>query len=87
MACTGVYWPQGAGRPFHSPKNSHSLGHAFFDAKPYREQLLLKAFCAPWKKHDSDFEKKTFWLLNKVGEGKQIEKCLQKRKCGENQQL
>ena len=30
---------------------------------------------------------KTFWLLNKVVEGVEVEKCLLKRKCGENQQL
>ena len=42
------------------PKNSRPLGHAFFDAKQYGEQRLLKSFCSEWRKRYSIFEKKLF---------------------------
>ena len=80
-------WPQGARRPFDFHKNSPPTEHVFFGAKWHGEQCLLKSFCSLWRKRYTVFEKKTFWLLNKVLEGRQVEKSLLKKKCGQYQYL
>jgi len=51
-------------------KNIRTLKHAFFGAKPYGEQHLLKVFCPLWENPANISEKKPFGLLNKVLEGR-----------------
>ena len=40
------------------PKKCPPPRYAFFDAKQYREQRLLKSFCSEWQKRYTVFEKK-----------------------------
>ena len=61
--------------------------HAFLGQDMHGDQRLLVPFCPKWQKRVSDFEKKTFWLLNKVLEGGHLKKSLLKRKRAKNRQL
>ena len=54
---------------FTYQKNSRTVKHAFFGAKPHGKQRLLKAFCPLWESLANVFEKKRLGYLVKILNG------------------
>ena len=75
---------QGAGTPFDLPTKVSAHGTCVFWCKTTWGTTFTKVILLRMGRALYCFWKKTFQLLNKVLEGRQIGKSLLKRKCGEN---
>ena len=80
----GLVTVQGAQTLVHLPQKPPITKTCIFWCKITWGTMFTKVILLPMVESIYWFWKKTFWLLNKVVEGRQIEKSWLKTKCGKN---